>query len=177
MAKRSFRWEFVALWTVLTLAILSLGYSAYLKMEVVGPLQRALERDVDVRNVGVRSKNGVTVLELELGKVDDLPRTYTRLREAAEEKLGDAFRLEIADSRDEELEDAYYSVHYYLEEASVRGNFGEMIDSCRGLLKDQGLEDYKISLDEGHIFIQMAHGDNYLYAVLARQNPKTGGAQ
>jgi len=176
MAKKGFRWEFVALSAVLTLVLLSLGYTLYDKVGVKDPLERTLVSQDAVLNVTSRRDKGVTVLEIEFNRVEDFASSYASLEKTVRERLGSNYRIEVKDARDESLEKAYLSIHYYLEEASVRGNFGDMIESCQARLMETGLENFKIVLDESHIYVQLESDHGYLYRVLDRTGPKAGGA-
>ena len=175
MAKKGFRWEFVALSAVLTLVILSLGYTLYDKVGVKNPLERSLMSDDAIKSVTVKRDRGVDVLEIEFDNVEDFATSYAAVEETVRERLGESYRIDVKDTRNEFLEDSYLSIHYYLEEASVRGNFGDMIESCQTRLSEKGLGNFKIVLDESHIYVQMVDGENYLYAVLGRTGTKTGG--
>jgi len=177
MPSRGFRWEYVALAAVLTLAVLCLAYYSYENLGVKKPLEKALLADADVASVRVTVDNGVRVLEIAMRDVPDLSASYARLYAIAEDRMGGAaFKVQIADQRDTLLETAYHSIHYYLEEASVRGSFGAMIEQCSGILTRAGVTDFKITVDERHIFVQMAGGQSYLYQVLDRSGGSRGGA-
>ncbi len=175
MAKKGFRWEFVALSAVLTLVILSLGYTLYDKVGVKDPLERVLMSDNAVKNVTAKKDKGVTVLEIEFDQVQDFSASYAAVDKTVRQRLGENYRIVVKDGRNERLEDLYLSIHYYLEEASVRGNFGDMIESCQAKLLEKGLPNFKIVLDEKHIYVQMTDGEGYLYAVLSRTGPTTEG--
>lgn len=175
MAKKGFRWESVALSAILTLVILSLGYTIYDKFGVKDPLERSLMLENAVKNVTVEREQGVDILEIEFYMVEDFATSYVAVDKIAKERLGENYRINVKDARSQSLEDAYLSIHYYLEEASVRGNFGDMIESCGDRLLEEGLTDFKIVLDESRIYVQLIDQGDYLYAVLNRTGPKAGG--
>lgn len=176
MPRRVFRWEYVVLAAVLTLAVLSLAYYSYESIGVRRPLERALLTDPDVSAVKVVKDGDVQVLEIALAKVSDLSVTYGRLHAVVKDRMGrTAFKVQLKDQRDPFLQDVYQSIHYYLEEASVRGNFGAMIEACSTALAEAGVSDYKITVDQQHIYVQMARGQSYLYQVLDRPSEFQGG--
>jgi hypothetical protein len=177
MSRKGFRWEYVALAAALTLAVLSLAYYLYQNVGVRMALERALLADPDVDSARIFKDGGTQVVEVALRKAPDLSVVYARLYSMAKHRMGDgAFRLQVNDRRDSPLQETYYSIHYYLEEASVRGNFGSMIEACSGVLYRAGISDYKITVDKQRIFVQIARGESYLYQVLDRSPGGEGGA-
>ncbi len=177
MPGKGFRWELIALSAVLTLAVLSLAYFSYESMGVRKPLEKALLADPDVGAVKILKDRDTEVVQITLSKVPDLSVTYTRLHTLVKGRMGQApFRLEVKDARNADLQDVYHSIHYYLEEASVRGNFGTMIEACSSILSKAGISDYKITVDQNHIYVQIGSGANFLYQVLDRPaEASTGG--
>ena len=175
MSNKGLKWEYVVLVAVLTLAALSLAYYSYDSLWVMRPLQVSLSTDPDVTGVKMTKSNGVLVIELSLGRVDDLATTYNRLYSEVSGRLQPGtFQIAVTDQRDGRLGDAYRQIHYYLEEAALRGNFGAMIDACSAVLSRSGIEDYRITVDDRRIYVQLTLGDRYLYEVL-EQRPQQGG--
>jgi len=167
MPRKGFRWEVIALSAVLTLAVLSLAYYSYDSMGVKKPLERALLADPDVKDVRIHKEKGREVIELTLSRVTDLAATYRRLYATVADKVSrDAFTLKIKDQRDEALQEIYGAIHYYLEEASVRGNFGTMIEACGPILDESGATGHRITVDQERIYVQIESGGRYLYHVL-----------
>jgi hypothetical protein len=167
MPRKGFRWELIALSAVLTLAVLSLAYYSYESMGVKKPLERALLADPDVSDVRISEEGGREVIELTLSRVSDLSAAYTRLHTLVTGKAAQgAFALKIRDQRDETLQEIYDTIHYYLEEASVRGNFGAMIEACEPILDASGATGYKITVGRERMYVQIELGDRYLYQVL-----------
>lgn len=176
MPRKGFRWELIALSAVLTLAVLSLAYYSYESMGVKRPLERTLLMDADVSAVEMRTERGGEVIEVTLSKVADLRATYSRIHSLVSDRMGSgAFTLDLKDKGDASLEDMYYSVHYYLEEASVRGNFGAMIEACEPILEGAGASDYRITVDRDRIYVQIESAGGYLYKVLERVPGWEGG--
>ncbi|MGE5578604.1 MAG: hypothetical protein ACM3WU_01050 [Bacillota bacterium] len=176
MPRRGFRWEVIALSAVLTLAVLSLAYYSYESMGVKKPLERALLADPDVSDVRIHKDGGLEVVEVTLSRVADLSVAYTRLHAVISDKVAEgAFTLKVKDQRDEALQEVYSAIHYYLEEASVRGNFGAMIEACEPILDSSGATGYKITVDQERIYVQIESGDRYLYRVLDNRSLDLAG--
>ncbi len=177
MAQKGFRWEVAAISAVLTLALLSLGYFAYENLGVRRPLEKALMADPDVISVDMGDWQGAAAIQVEIAKVEDFPATYARLHQLIRDKVGAKEAFRVKDGRSQDLEKAYHSIHYYLEEASVRGNFGEMMESCQKALEEKDLDTFRFTVDKDRIYVQMTKGDAYLCEVLERISPGAGGEQ
>jgi len=172
---RGFRWIYVAAAAVITLAVLSVSYSSYEKVGVKKPLVGELSAHSDVVGASVEKDGPVTVVQIDLKKVPDLAKTYRDLDKIVSKHLGAAaYRIEIGDAGTPVLEEAYHSIHFYVEEASMRGTFGEMIRESSSKLEESGFE-YKISVDGKRIYVQIAKEGAYLYRIVD-QRPLKGGA-
>ncbi len=176
VAKRGFKWEIAILSAALTVAVLSVAYYGYQNIGVKKPLEKALLADPDVLSCDIKRASKL-VAEVSVSPVTELASLYARLADIVEEKAGPDFELVIKDERNDSLESFYHSIHYYLEEAAVRGNFGEMIESARNTLSDKGLSQFEITVDKKNIYVQMSLGNAYLYEVLDRGVPGFGGEQ
>jgi len=178
LTKRDFKWEYVVILALLTIAVLGLGNYSYEALGVKKPLLSTISKDPDVISAQVQSRDGKTLVVVDLKEVKDLSKTYRRLYEAAAKYVNPAnLELEVKDRRDQELEDTYMNIHYYLEEAAVRGDFGSMIEAAKKVLDRSGVEDYRLVVDRGSIFVQITKGQNYLYEVIHTSKPQgEGGA-
>jgi len=171
---RGLKWIHVAVAAAITLAVLSLSYSSYEKVGVKRPLISELVAHSDVAGVSWEKDGTVAVIRVNLRKVPDLSKTYADLERIAAKHLGTApYRIEIADGATPFLEEAYHSIHYYIEEASVRGTFGEMIRESSSRLDEAGCE-YKISVGARRIYVQIAKEGAYLYRIVDRILEKGG---
>jgi hypothetical protein len=170
---RGMRWAYTAIAAVITLAVLSLSYSSYEKMGVERPLIQEIEASSDVQGAAARKDGSETIVEIDLKKVPDLAVTYRALDEMVKKHLGTApYRVVVRDSGTPELEAAYHSVHFYVEEASVRGTFGEMIRESSTRLENKGFGEYKLSVDKDRIYVQISDENGYLYRIVHREPVK-----
>lgn len=85
------------------------------------------------------------------------------------------YEILLEDNSDEVLEKAYASIHYYVEEARIRGNFGEMAHRSQTALEDTNIEDFLLTVDGERVFVQMRMDDKYLYRV--REVNSKGGTE
>lgn len=169
MSRKGFRWEIIAVTAVLTLAVLSLANYSYQTLGVKRPLERALQMDPDISAVRIYGDRDTQVIEVTFSAFADLSATYRRVDSLIRNRVGmSAFRVDVKDARNVELQDAYHAIHYYLEEALVRGNFGAMVEACESILTKAGAFDSKVTVDRNHIYVEIRAGANYLYQVLDR---------
>ncbi len=172
---RGMRWAYTAIAAVITLAVLSLSYSSYEKMGVKRPLLQELEASSDVQGADAHKDGSETIVEIELKKVPDLAVTYRKIDETVKKHLGTApYRIVLKDAATPTLEAAYHSVHFYVEEASVRGTFGEMIRESSTRLESAGYSEYKLSVDKDRIYVQISDENGFLYRIVNRE-PLKGG--
>lgn len=164
---KTFKWEYVTLVALITLGVLSLAYFSYETLGIRRPLVAAISNDPDVLSAEISQENGKTVIAVRLRQVHDLSETYKRIESTAEKYVSrDCLEIKVIDHRNEALEEIYMKVHYYLEEAAARGDYGSMIDSARPILDSSGLTGWHVMVDNGDIFVQLYAGPNYLYQVI-----------
>ncbi|HPT35151.1 MAG TPA: hypothetical protein PK309_01315 [Bacillota bacterium] len=166
MAMGNIRWKYVLLWASLVLCVLTLGSYCYKVYGLERPLEKRLLEDADVLMAQVEKAGGTTTVVVHLKYVDNLAQTYSRLEHEVRKALGTrGYEIVVRDNPDEALEGAYGSIHYYIEEARIRGNFGEMAHRSRAALEHTGIDDFRLTVDGDNIFVQMRSGDKYLYRV------------
>jgi hypothetical protein len=169
LSNRGFQWKRAAIAAVLSLAVLSLGYYVYNSYGVTKPLERVLSSNPDVVSLELNRDGKIVEVTAKLNQVEDLKNTYDKIDSLLRQTLGDGtFKLTIEDTRNAELEEAYYAIHYYIEEASQNGSFGDMITSSREILASLGIDDYRIIVDKERLFVQIQEDQSYLYEIVDR---------
>lgn len=164
---KGFNWRYSLLAAAVTVAILVGGYQVYGRYFVERPLERTLSAMPGVRNVSVSFVRGHLYVSVEAARLADLSLFYSNLEKAVSGYSGPGlYTVEIRDTRDEYLKKALTSVNHYLLEASIRGNFGSMLDLSREALSRQGLERAEITANEDHVFVTLEKGQAYLYEVI-----------
>ncbi|MBE3520362.1 MAG: hypothetical protein IMW97_08775 [Firmicutes bacterium] len=170
------RWAHVLIALAVTLSILSGGYVLYRRFWLTRPIELALKSDPDVEEVSVETGEQGIVVRVRMGPVKDLAVSYARLEEVLVSRLGDSgYRIVLEDRRDEELEEAYHAIHFFIAEAAQRGNFSEMADRVEKTLRPMGLGAYRVTVTGKAIFVQIFSPDRsrYLYEIVDRF-PETG---
>lgn len=170
------RWAHVLVALLVTLSVLSGSYMLYRRFWVTRPTELLLKSDPDIEEVKVeRGEHGV-VVKVRLRPVKDLAVSYARLEEILVSRLGDSgYRIVLEDRRDEELEEAYHAIHFFIAEAAQTGNFSEMAERVEKTLGPMGLGAYRVTVTGKAIFVQIYSSDHsrYLYEIVSRF-PETG---
>ncbi len=174
---RNVRWKYVLIWALLILSALSLANYSYRIIGLKKPLEHRLAQDPDVIWSEVASSQDKTVVKVSLMYVDDLSLAYSRIEEIVHDILGNRpYELVLKDVSNEALEETYGSIHYYIEEARIRGNFGEMAHQSTSVLEEAGIDGFRLTVNGGKIYVQLRLEDNYLYRIVDLKEEK-GGAE
>ncbi|HHY92057.1 MAG TPA: hypothetical protein GX511_01795 [Firmicutes bacterium] len=175
MKYRGYRVDVVGAVALLTVALLLTGRLAYTRYLVEKPLVRELKALPGVQGVELGQEHGRYVIRLELTQAANLAEVYRKAEQTSGESLGQGrFELKIIDKRSPELEDLYYRLHYYVEEALVRGNFSEAAARIESVAQAAGVKE-KLYVDRGHVYIELSQGQHFLYEVRERPVATAGG--
>ncbi len=176
MNGKNIRWLRGCLAFGLTLAVLSLGQFLWHNYAVAQPLDKVLQ-DVDgVEKItwqDSRRQNEPVNIFVTLDHPANLQKTYMEISERAARVLGrQPFRVVIRDHRTPELEQLFYDVHYYFQEAITNGNFSLMADKVREKARSQGAE-ANIYVDGQYIYVQLTRQNDSFYTLIPRM-PERG---
>ncbi|BCV25004.1 hypothetical protein [Gelria sp. Kuro-4] len=177
MKYRGYRVDVVAAVALLTVALLLGVRLAYVRYFVERPLVNELQALPGVKDVKLSQARGRYNVKLALGRVDNLAEVYRQAEELAAASLGPGgFNLMLADERTPALEQVYYEIHYYVEEALVRGNFSEAAERIQSAARAAGVEE-KFYVDQGHVYVELTQGPGYLYEVHQRPDRSQEGGE
>lgn len=149
---------------LISLGILFAGWQAYKRFNLVNPLKSELQAVTGVKTVDVNVGNP-SVIKIKLGPVDDLQTTYDSIENTVSGALGSSGSLRIVDNRDKTLQNVYEDLSPYLYQGIANGSYVEMIAQVEQKAQKAGI-DAKITMDKTSVYVQMTHGDHYLYDVL-----------
>lgn len=145
--------------------------------QVTAPLVTDLETVDGVAAVVLESDGGGTRVEVVLEPNVDLSGAYPKLMNLAMRRLGDNLTaLHIQDGRDEHLEEAYYRLHFAIEESIVTGRFRALASTFEEIAGEMGLAHHRIVVGSDSIFVELRAGDAYLYEVIRRPARIPAGA-
>lgn len=156
---------------IITAACLFAIQAMWQTYAVDSPLDKTLKEIDGVANVALedrqQTKDG-TNITVTLNQIDNLQKTYHELSAKTEQTLkGSKYAIEIKDNRSEELDQAYYDIHYYIQKSMVDGDFPQLEQQVQEQAALIGAA-AKIYVDKENIYLQLAKNDKFLYAVIAR---------
>jgi hypothetical protein len=171
-------------WPVIVLAfIVTLSASAGLvhlrqRQMINEPLFKRVKEYEPVEEVQLRKDGSIQVVEISLGYVDNIALAHRTINDEVGRLLGAGrYKLVIQDKRNEALEAAFNAVHLALFESEQRGNFTEMRALVSETLLGLNVDDFQIMVDQENIYLQIRHGDSYLYEIVARTTRGKAGEQ
>jgi len=152
-----------------TVATLVAGQLMWQKYAVARPLDSGLQGIAGVTAATwEENKNGDITINITLGGVDNLAKTYGEIGDTAKRILGRRpARVILADNRTPELEALYYSLHYHLQEAIFTGNFSTMADHVDAKARAAGAQ-ANVYVDDRNVYLQLSKAGAALYAVVPR---------
>lgn len=174
MRIKGFRVEVAILAALLVVGILFAGRALWLRQTVDEPLLKIHQIIPAVKTVRIIHGSNETTLEVQLTKTDNLENTYEALQNSIQElKLKGPIRINILDHRNARLEEAYYQIHFSVQEAAENGDFEQMKQNVQSTMQKEGIKDYRVYVGDQALFVQIAQGNNYLYEIVPRLNVKT----
>ena len=171
---KGIRLPVVVLTVVMVLAVLFGIQYIYHKVNVEQPLFKLYSQTKAVQKFEIDNKSNVTEVNIDLKKTDNLQQTYQKLYLTTVKVLGkNNFQLKIKDNRNKDLENAYYSMQFIINEALMRGNFSQMAQ----VINEKASETKAVSkvfIDDQNIYIQLEKENSYLYEIVPRVNNDNG---
>ncbi len=158
---------------VLVLGLL-FGFQALAREKLVNdPLDRFYSHAPGVQHFSIANQNGLTVINLTLGQVADLRRTYLSLQGRTATFLAPGtFRLHLLDHRDAATAAAYSEMSLAIQQGISTGGFVKMEQILQQEGKAFGLSRVEVQADDYNVYLQLVHGSHYLYAVVPRYPAK-----
>jgi hypothetical protein len=178
MRGKKYSWLYGVLASLITLAMLFGGQALFNKYAMAKPMDKMFEHMDGIERVQItfdEPGDSLGKIEIALTDVDNLQVLYVQIL-AGLDKYGGAkkYNIVLKDTRDAQLEDFYYQIHYFLEEARDNKNFAAMAEKIQKKSAESGIRS-KIYVDAGYIYLQaekksweQLRAGNQLYIVLAR---------
>lgn len=170
MDLRGMRWPVLITSVLATFAVLFGAFALYRHQAVDGSVVRQYEQVAGVEDVVLETGGGLTDVIVTLGPGADLAAVYRELVEAGDRVLGQGrYRLTLRDQRDEAVSEAFYRMHFSLQEANATGRFTEMARAVDDIAEMAALTRYRVEVGDNHIFVTLEKDGQYLYEVLPRR--------
>ena len=170
MNNKGYNWLTSAVAVLLTLAVLTGGQMLWQKFTVVQPMDKLFQGiDGVTKSSWEEGKKDDTVqIYITLAETKNFPKTYSAIHDGAKRILGSRpFRVNIADSRTDELDQFYHKIHYQLYEAMFTGNFSLMAEKIQKLADGAGIT-ARVYVEAKSVYVQLTKGQNELYAAVTR---------
>lgn len=153
----------------LTLVILIAASYAWSRFSVENPLDQTLRAHPCVEGVRMESREGVSVVTVALGEVDDLHETYEQIEAIVSSRMPPgSYHLEVEDTRTPELTELYHTIHFDIAEAMATGAFTQMSRNVEAKVASGGSDRSRLWVSRDRIYLQIHQGDSYLYQVIER---------
>jgi hypothetical protein len=172
MTWQGLRIPVVLLATVLALVLFLGSRWIYYKYSYNEPLNQVLKANPAIESFSIDRRKPVIRIVVKLGAVEDIKHTYQNLQNNIQNILGNKpFQIDLQDNRDAPLKKIFYTSQFAIYEAIMQGNFREM---AKCIERDASLQKSHatIFIDQNYIYLQMQHGNHYLYEVIPRKQDK-----
>lgn len=181
MPKKDYNWILGCLTLVLSLAILFGGQFLWNKYAVANPINKMFQNINGVESVTVgrlneQGKNNEKVkIYVKINNVSNLQNLYNEIADGLKQvDGGKKYDIVIQDTRTPELEQFYYTIHYYVQEAIFTGNFAAMADHITAKAVSAEV-DAQIYVDTKNIYLKMTRGTAEMYVIVPRDASSQGG--
>lgn len=162
------RVHIVVLALLVGLGVLWGGQWAFKRFNYERPLAVVLSENEDIASYSIISEGMEPEVEVTLKQVDSLQDTYLNIQQSVDSAVsGKAVKITVKDNRDQVLDNVYRDAQLAAYEALDRGNYLEMSDYIQRRASTEGAR-ARVSLDGERLYIQMDHGDKYLYEIIPR---------
>jgi len=156
---------------IITVAGLFIGQALWQNYAVDAPLDKALSGIEGVEKVtwhNGKNVNSIVDIDISLGDIANIKKTYDEITEKAEETLKEKeYTVSIKDSRTPELEQIYYDINNHIQKAVMDGNFPLLDEEVHEKAKEIGAS-AKVYVDEHNIYLQLSKSGSQLYSITAR---------
>ncbi|SDE19068.1 hypothetical protein [Sporomusa acidovorans] len=178
MPKKEVNWVVGGVALVLTLIVLFSGQFLWNKYAVTNPISKMFQNvnGVESVTVGQQSNNNEKIkIYVKLNHVSNLQTLYSEIVDGLKQMdNGKKYDIVIQDNRTPELEEFYYQIQYYIQEAIFTGNFASMAESVGIKANNDGVTE-KIYIDADNIYLQLVKGNAAMYMIIPRNNNGQGG--
>jgi len=167
---KNLRWEWIAISAVIAISVLLGGTHIYERFWVNKHLSVALSAVQGVEEWSLKTVDGEKVLQVKLGRVDNLAKTCQLLLQETEKCLGKGkWKIQLVDKRTPELEDALQKLQYPIYEALMQGNFTSLERAVQNEAAKRNIDKWDVQINNYQIILSLQKGEGYLYEIIPRE--------
>lgn len=160
-----------SLFFAITLFILYIGQNFWFNYSIKEPLTKELNNISGVNKVALQQRCKLKEplnIDITLAMVSNFHKTYSEIDETIKHFMRQRqYELSIIDNRTDELEQLYYDIHYYIEEALINGNFPMLAFKASEIANTIDAKS-QIYIDSINIYVHLHKNENSLYMLISR---------
>ena len=157
---------------IITFGLAMGGNYLHARYNIENPLLAQIKDLPGVESITIEKKDDLYLLQVSLGYVVNLHEEYKQLVELVRDKLGqEKYQILVEGSDSRELDLVYYQIQPIVYQALANNEFVWMQEQIKLVADKEGLE-YKIFIDQEHVYLQFTHGDQNQYYIMDRNSSK-----
>lgn len=169
MSFKGVRLTIIVFALALTLGLLFGGRWLYHSQALSRPLEDAVRAVPGVDAVVLGEHGQAFVIQVRLGQtqqLEDMIADLWRAIEAVDAKA--PVELRISDTRNQNVENAFYDFHFHLQEAVATGNYSDLPARLAEVAVANRLTYERVYVGAEYVFVQLHQGEAALYEVVPR---------
>jgi len=158
---------------VIVLIISFSSYYLYKRFGVDAPLEKKIEALEGVADSkATRLKDGYKI-DINMKKVANLQEAYTSIDRAVRDSLPQKeYSLHLTDKPNQSLQDFMQHMQPAVFESLAANRFIWLDQELSRRTQEAGLQ-YKLFVDQEHLYLQVEDGENYIYQIIDREKNQT----
>lgn len=145
------------------IGIFFIGKFLYRVYNIDKPIKEELLALNGVSNVEIVKKEGKADLHLVLLPNQDFFTLYQEIANTMKNKLGSKSGDIIVLNNDESLKEVYHKIHFAIYEGINTSKYVEMESNVKIIAENEGIDNYKIWVDNDAVYIQLNKNDLSFY--------------
>ena len=168
-------WPVIVIGIIVTFAAISSSYFFWQQYAVTKPVTQGVGEIAGVEKVVIDSKNQlIPKVHVTLTNVDNLEAAYQSINDTLTGSLGSSkYKLILHDHRTPELEQLYYTIHYYVYEGISTGKFSVMSEKIQEKAAAANTKAH-VYIDANNVYLQLTTTNGDLYQIIPREPDSKG---
>lgn len=164
----------VAVAALVTVLIISFSsYYLYKRFGIDAPLEKKIESLEGVEDTkATRFRDGYEI-DISMKKVANLQEAYISIDRAVKDALSQKeYSLHLSDKPNQSLQDFMQHMQPAIFESLAANRFIWLDEELSRRTREAGLQ-YKLYVDQEHLYLQVEDGENYIYQIIDREKSQT----